>query len=487
MIAVGSGRILIAYILEGESNNLGQAILLEAASEVINAMVIMTVVSIVATKVVTRLTDTMERLASGDLDVEVAGQGRSDEFGNMARALQVFKETAIEAEKMRAAQETERYENEKRLRDEMLKLSDDLDKAVQSTVSSVVHRSQQMSGLAKQMHQSVDSMRNTSETAAQATEATGRNVGNVTEVAGELAAASQQIGRQVGNSTKIAQEAVSEVDHANNTVAGLADAVTQIGSVVELINEIAGQTNLLALNATIEAARAGDAGKGFAVVANEVKSLANQTAKATDEISQHIGKVQNETSQAVQAIKGIHKTIAEIDEIARDVAKSVSRQSEDIEKVSSNVTEAGQATQSVSREMQSLSDQAGQANDMSVQVSESADSVSAEVQNLQDQLMRTLRNSVAGNRRNHPRKQVRLRTNVSSGNGKVDVDLLDVSIGGMELSSLPGLVAGDQIQVDLPDGDTLPARIVRNAGDRMGIEFDISPDEQERVRSLFSL
>ena len=100
--------------LEGGNNNLLQAIILEAASEIINAMVIMTVVSIVATKVVTRLTDTMGRLAAGDLDVTVAGQNRSDEFGNMARALQIFKETAIEAEKMRAAQESERYANEKK-------------------------------------------------------------------------------------------------------------------------------------------------------------------------------------------------------------------------------------------------------------------------------------------------------------------------------------------------------------------------------------
>ena len=77
----------------------------------------------------------------------------------------------------------------------------------------------------------------------------------------------------------------------------LSEGAQQIGTVIDLINNIAGQTNLLALNATIEAARAGEAGRGFAVVASEVKSLAEQTAKATAEIAGQIGDIQGATDR----------------------------------------------------------------------------------------------------------------------------------------------------------------------------------------------
>ena len=92
------------------------------------------------------------------------------------------------------------------------------------------------------------------------------------------------------------------VKEAAATMQSLGDVTSQIGEIVETIDDIAEQTNLLALNAAIEAARAGEQGKGFAVVADEVRKLAERSGSRPRRSPTLIAEVQKGTSDAVAAM-----------------------------------------------------------------------------------------------------------------------------------------------------------------------------------------
>ena len=307
---------------------------------------------------VVALTGCMARLAEGDKTVAVPGVGRLDEVGAMAKAVEVFKENAIEAERLAAAQRAEE-EAKARRADRLNQLMQSFEGSITGVVQSLAGSATQMQQAAGTLAQSVDVTNQQSATVASASEQASANVQTVAAAAEELAGSIAEIGRQVAQSSQVAERAVEGAGRANAVVSGLADGAQRIGQVVDLISNIAGQTNLLALNATIEAARAGEAGKGFAVVASEVKSLANQTAKATEDITQQIGSIQGATREAVSAIEEIGRIITEISQISSTIASAVEEQSAATSEISRNVQEAAQGTQNVTNNIAGVTRAAG--------------------------------------------------------------------------------------------------------------------------------
>jgi len=294
-----------------------------------------------------RMTDTMSALAQHDLSVVVEGAGRKDEIGDMANAVEVFKISMVEGDRMKTAQEEQR-----RVSDAKAQKIEQASRKFEANVGSIV---QAVSAQATQMQASAQSMTQTAEettkqasAVAAASEESATNVQTVASAAEELSSSIAEISRQVGHSSRIASNAVTEAGAANQMVVGLAGASQKIGEIVALINDIADQTNLLALNATIEAARAGEAGKGFAVVASEVKNLATQTAKATDDIRSQITGVQAATQDAVKAIDSIGTTIGEISQIVTTIAAAVEEQGAATQEIARNVEETAKGTREVS-------------------------------------------------------------------------------------------------------------------------------------------
>ncbi|MBZ8131810.1 methyl-accepting chemotaxis protein [Afifella sp. IM 167] len=328
------------------------------------------------------VTETLKRIAEGNLDVAVQTKRSRDEIGGLWGTTELLLTELRAAERMRAEQE----ENEARAAEEkhrmMNELADQFDAEVSSVVESLAAAVSQLKQSASTMSSSADETNQQSTIVAAAAEEATSNVQTVASAAEELAASVREIGQQVAMATNIAGSANGQAASTVDVVRSLASSAQRIGQVVNLITDIASQTNLLALNATIEAARAGEAGKGFAVVAMEVKTLAEQTSKATGEISQQIAAVQEATNHVVSAIDGISGTIKQIDEISSVIASSVEEQGAATGEIAQNVQQAAQGTQEVSSNIVSVARAANDTGRVSSEIVEAAGDLDSQAASL---------------------------------------------------------------------------------------------------------
>lgn len=338
------------------------------------------------TRPVGAMTTAMTDLAQGNYDVEVPALSNRDEIGEMAQAVEVFKQNGKRMKDMEVEQRDQEARAEEEKRESMKALADDFQSRVLGIVQAVSSSSTEMQSTSESMSQMAqDSSRKAAQVASASEQATA-NVHAVASSADELSASVSEINRQVGQSTEIATRANGEAEHTNATVQSLANSAQKIGEVVNLISDIAEQTNLLALNATIEAARAGEAGKGFAVVAAEVKNLANQTAQATEEIAAQINEMQSVTDDAVSAIAGIGGTIKEIKGIAETIASAVSQQGSATQDIAENTQQAAAGTEEVSNTISEVTKSASETGSAAEEVLQAAGELSKQSVALQGEV-----------------------------------------------------------------------------------------------------
>jgi methyl-accepting chemotaxis protein len=300
----------------------------------------------------------MEKLSAGDLNLVIDNQHHTDEIGDMARALETFKNNALEKvrleedqvrEKMRQeeAEQQAKLQAEADKRRMMNEMADEFEATINSLLNVVNQSVSELQSAAENMTQVAEEANSKTATVAEASDMTARSVETVVQSTQEMIQALDDIASNIERSSFLTHEAVSKADNADKTTATLSVAAKEITTVIELIQEITSRINLLSLNAAIEAAIAGESGKGFAVVASEVKRLAVQTADATESIATQIQNVQSVSSDVVGSLGSIRGSIATVNECSTGIASAMAEQNAITNQIATYMREASDNVQRI--------------------------------------------------------------------------------------------------------------------------------------------
>ncbi|XUM20595.1 Cache 3/Cache 2 fusion domain-containing protein [Bradyrhizobium oligotrophicum S58] len=342
------------------------------------------------TKPLSSVTEALTAIAEGRETIEIESDDRSDEIGEIARSLVVFRSAASERRRMREEQTAAAAAAVEHRKAELQRFVDSFQASIGGIIENVLTSSGEFEREARQLTQTARTTADLSGHSAGASETASEHVRTAAAASDELSGSIAEIIRRVQESNAIAAEAVNQATATDQRIKELSDAGNRIGDVVKLITSIAEQTNLLALNATIEAARAGDAGRGFAVVAQEVKTLAGQTAKATEEISSQIANMQTVTQESVDAIKAIGSTIERINGIAASISAAVEQQRAATQNITQSVRSAATGTAEVVENIRSAARGAGETGESSNRMFASAQALSSESLRLKAEVQKFL-------------------------------------------------------------------------------------------------
>jgi methyl-accepting chemotaxis protein len=335
------------------------------------------------------LTKAMRTLASGDTKDEIAGTDRQDELGEMAKAVSVFRDNAIERVKLEGAakedtfMQTRRAQSISEATQNYERVAGDMLRAVAAAAAELEATSLTMTAAADRTNQMATSV---AAAAEESTVSAAHAAGSAESLTGSIST----IQSNVAESSQVAVEAVRLSTDAQKAVGELATSAQRIGEVVDLIKGIADQTNLLALNATIEAARAGEAGKGFAIVAQEVKNLASQTGNATEDIAQQIGAIRSAVEGAVGAMSRIEAVIQRINENASHIGQSVDLQADVSTAIASAISQVAVSSQSVSADVSLVTETASETGAAASQVLSASRELSVQASKLDHETMEFL-------------------------------------------------------------------------------------------------
>jgi methyl-accepting chemotaxis protein len=302
------------------------------------------------------LTGVMGELARGRNDIEVQGTERGDEIGQMARAVLVFRDAAIEKLRLEAqtAEQRQQAEDERRRNEDLQRkaaaeqarvvaslaeglkklsdgdltfrlndgftdsyrqIKDDFNTAItqlQETIQAIAMSVREVATTAEEISGSTTNLSQRTEEQAAGLEETSASMEELAATVKKNAEHAEQANQFADGTREVADRSGTVVTQAVGAMARIEESSHKISDIIGVIDEIARQTNLLALNAAVEAARAGEAGRGFAVVASEVRSLAQRSSQAANDIKVLITNSYGQVQEGVELVNKAGASLAEI-------------------------------------------------------------------------------------------------------------------------------------------------------------------------------
>ncbi|MDR3461949.1 MAG: methyl-accepting chemotaxis protein [Beijerinckiaceae bacterium] len=344
----------------------------------------------------TAMTNAMRALAGGDRSVVVPARDQKDEIGEMAQAVQIFKEAAVakfgleqEAAVARAAAEEDRSRHEairaetaRQMSQVVEGLAAGLDKLASGDLVNRIDRpfATEYESLRANFNVAVAQLQETIEVVSANTGAILSGSGQISTASDELSRRTEQQAASIeetaatlseittavkrtadgaAHARELVRVASADAEQSGKVVTRTVDAMggidqssQKIGDIIGVIDEIAFQTNLLALNAGVEAARAGEAGRGFAVVASEVRALAQRSAEAAKEIKSLVLASNEQVKAGVQLVGDTGKSltriveqVTEISAIVSEIANSAQDQANGLSQINIAVMQMDKVTQ----------------------------------------------------------------------------------------------------------------------------------------------